>query len=252
MRFSKTLLFALVVLALTGLLAANSWTAPEALALQAPTPDTAITPLPTVSGSPGHHEGQWIIVNLPPDAPQVSVGAEIYRLVCRDCHGNRGQGLTPEWRATWAPADQNCWQSKCHGPNHPEGGFQMPYSPPVTGVPFTGRFGTAQDLFNFIRQNMPWYAPGSLTDEQAWAASALLLQMNGLDPGVRLDGTTAAAIIINAEVASRPTTQPPAVTPDTGPKSGSNPSTDWLIGGTVLIVAVILAGLALLGRKVRE
>jgi hypothetical protein len=99
---------------------------------------------------------------------------------------------------------------------------------------------------------MPWYAPGSLTDEQAWAASALLLQMNGLDPGVRLDGTTAAAIIINAEVASRPTTQPPAVTPDTGPKSGSNPSTDWLIGGTVLIVAVILAGLALLGRKVRE
>ena len=68
---------------------------------------------------------------LPPSASQADAGAQVYTLVCSACHGDLGQGLTDEWRATWNPSDQNCWQSKCHGLNRPSDGFDLPrYVPP--------------------------------------------------------------------------------------------------------------------------
>ena len=76
-------------------------------------------PPPPPAAMASSTEESWLILpDLPPTATQADVGAEIYRLVCQDCHGNRGQGLTDEWRAEWDPEDQNCWQSKCHAPNH--------------------------------------------------------------------------------------------------------------------------------------
>jgi len=104
--------------------------------LQAQTSATA-TPAPQlrVGGS------DWILLdNVPPGSPQIEYGREIYRLACSACHGYEGQGLTTEWRMTWAPADQNCWQSKCHGLNHPSDGFFLPYSPPITNLARGGRF----------------------------------------------------------------------------------------------------------------
>ena len=85
------------------------------------TVQTVSTVTPTSAAAPMH---EWILIDLPAGASQLEYGAEVYRLVCQDCHGNRGQGLTDEWRATWAPADQNCWQSKCHAANHPPEGFR--------------------------------------------------------------------------------------------------------------------------------
>ena len=35
---------------------------------------------------------QWILVDLPAGASQLEYGSEVYRLVCQDCHGDRGQG----------------------------------------------------------------------------------------------------------------------------------------------------------------
>jgi mono/diheme cytochrome c family protein len=259
MRKNLSVVMVVTGVAILGLLGATSWTSPGVIKLQAatpgpsPTPNLAITPLPTLSGMPGHHVGEWIIINLPADAPQVSVGAEIYRLVCRDCHGDRGQGLTSDWRAQWAPADQNCWQSKCHGPNHPQDGFELPYSPPITGAAFTSRFGTAQELFVYIRQSMPWYAPGSLIDKQAWAVSALVLQMNGIDPGVELDLATASKIVINPELASRPPTQTPTqaapVKTETSIPAAPAPFPLWAIGGLALIIVVIIAALSRMRHK---
>ena len=53
---------------------------------------------PTPSPAP---ETSWLILPpIPAGATQADIGAEIYALVCRDCHGDRGQGLTDEFRAT--------------------------------------------------------------------------------------------------------------------------------------------------------
>ncbi len=73
-----------------------------------PTAGPATIGAPTAA--PPTHE--WVLVDLPASATQLQYGAEVYRLVCSACHGDHGQGLTDAWRATWAPSDQNCWQSK--------------------------------------------------------------------------------------------------------------------------------------------
>jgi len=91
-------------------------------------------------------EDSWVIVDLPEDATQLEYGTEVYRLVCKACHGDKGQGLTGDWRAQWEPEDQNCWQSKCHALNHPPDGFYMPQVPAVVGQPIRD-FGTALNLY---------------------------------------------------------------------------------------------------------
>ena len=130
--------------------------------------------------SPKPQKSWLILPDLPASASPADVGAEIYRLVCRDCHGDIGQGLTDEWRATWAPGDQNCWQSKCHASNHPPDGFVLPrFVPPVMGPSGLAQFDEAADLFEFIRSEMPMHNPGSLTDEEYWQLTAYLFQENG-------------------------------------------------------------------------
>lgn len=66
---------------------------------------TSVTPtadLPPKMGS----GSDWILLdNVPPGSPQMEYGREIYRLACSACHGDKGQGLTTEWRMAWAPED---------------------------------------------------------------------------------------------------------------------------------------------------
>ena len=104
------------------------------------------------------------------------------------------QGLTDEWRATWAPADQNCWQSKCHAANHPPEGFVLPVAPGVVGPALTYRFANALALHDFIRDYMPWYGPKTLTDKDSWAVTAHILKMNNIETGPDLNVQTAAQI----------------------------------------------------------
>ncbi len=116
-----------------------------------------------------------VLSRLSADASETEKGREIYRLVCKACHGSGGQGLTEAWRNEWAPEDQNCWQSKCHAANHPPEGFILPrYVPALIGPNTLVRFETALDLFEYIRSQMPWQAPGSLTDEEYWQLTAYL------------------------------------------------------------------------------
>lgn len=141
----------------------------------------------------------WLrLNNLPENASQVDAGAEIYRLVCSTCHGDRGQGLTPDWLATWNPKDRNCWQSKCHASNHPPDGFVLPSTvPAITGPDFTGHFQNALELQAFIQARMPYHAPGSLQPDEYWQVTAYVLLLNGFELGDQLlDPITAAAILI--------------------------------------------------------
>jgi hypothetical protein len=138
-------------------------------------------------------EDSWIIVDLPEDATQLEYGAEVYRLVCKACHGDKGQGLTDDWRAQWAPEDQNCWRSKCHARNHPSDGFYMPQVPTVLGQPIRG-FGTALNLYYYNHNYMPWHDRGGMTEKESWSVTAYILKINGIDPGPELNAETAANI----------------------------------------------------------
>ena len=164
--------------------------------LVACTPAPTVTPVPTatfaststplpiaVMASPTPHS--WVLLpDLPSTATQADVGAEIYRLVCQDCHGNHGQGLTGEWRAQWAPEDQNCWQSKCHSLDHPPDGFTLPrYVPPLVGPGTLSQFKTALDLYHYIRITMPWQNPGSLQEAEYWQLTAFLARERHLTLG---------------------------------------------------------------------
>ncbi len=163
----------------------------QAIQINPTPPPTAVQTPASTSMAPTH---EWVLVDLPPDATQLQYGAEVYRLVCSACHGDRGQGLTAAWRATWAPTDQNCWQSKCHGPNHPPDGFQLPVAPAITGAGTLSAFATAQELHDFIQAEMPWQNPNSLTEKDSWSVTATLLKMNGIDPGPRLGPETAVLL----------------------------------------------------------
>jgi cytochrome c5 len=180
---------AIIVIVMMGV---SSWSSPHVImAIQeaVPTSTSAMPPQSSMSASAG-----WIILDLPPGASQLEIGAEVYRLVCKACHGDKGQGLTDEWRSTWAPADQNCWQSKCHAANHPPDGFVMPVAPAVVGTTALARFSTASDLHDFISTYMPWQDPGHLTEEQNWQVTAYILKLNNIDPGTELNAKTASQI----------------------------------------------------------
>jgi mono/diheme cytochrome c family protein len=138
---------------------------------------------------------------------QADQGAQVYWFVCMVCHGDRGQGLTDEWRMVGGTQDQNCWQSKCHAPNHPPQGFVFQkYVPPVIAPGLLTRFATALDLHDFIQNNMPWQAPGTLSPEEYWQLTAFLLRANGYNPGNQdLDPQRAVQIPLRPYPPSPPT-----------------------------------------------
>jgi hypothetical protein len=219
----------------------------------------ALTPLQQITATstpamPPVLPNSWIIIDLPPDASQLEYGAEVYRLVCKACHGDKGQGLTDDWRAQWAPQDQNCWQSKCHALNHPPDGFYMPVSPAVVGPPLI-IFETALDLYNYIHRSMPWHDPGSMTEKESWSATAYILKINNVDPGLELNADTAAKILLHVNPI-QPTSRPPAVvetdqgaTPHTSQDEDAGSISPFWIIAIVATIMLILVGVFLLNRQ---
>ena len=175
----------LAMFSIITMLGVTSWMAPNTIV---PLQESTLSPTPT--------EDSWVIVELPEDASQLEYGEEVYRLVCKACHGDIGWGLTDEWRAQWEPKDQNCWQSKCHGDNHPVDGFYMPGVPAVVGEPIR-KFGSASTLYTYNRIAMPYHDRGNLTDYEAWAVTAYILKINGIDPPPVLSVENAADISLS-------------------------------------------------------
>lgn len=149
---------------------------------------------------------------------QLKKGALLYWGVCMACHGDRGQGLTEEWKGAYGE-DRNCWQSGCHGGDHPPEGFQIPKDivmPSVAGSGRLTRFKNSQELHDFILANMPWWDPGQLTDEEAWQVTSYILSMHKVMPqGLELKDTNASAITTQYAV-PRPGNERPAVLAFTG------------------------------------
>ena len=103
-------------------------------------------------------------LNRPPTVipvGQVDEGAQYYWGVCMACHGDRGQGLTEEWKDAFGPEDRDCWHSECHGPDHPPQGFEIPKDSPAPAIAGPGTiaaYANAFELHNYILETMPcWF-----------------------------------------------------------------------------------------------
>lgn len=115
---------------------------------------------------------------VPPD--QADNGAQVYWGMCAACHGDRGQGLTDEWRNSYPLEERDCRQSGCHGSDAPENSFEIPQTgiPALAGAGTLSRFSNSFELYNHIHQNMPYLRADSLTSEEAWSLTAYVLQLN--------------------------------------------------------------------------
>lgn len=201
---------------------------------------------PEPTGTP---EGWLILPELPETATQADVGAEIYRLVCKSCHGDVGQGLTRDWIAQWPPEDQNCWQSHCHGGMIPPDGFALPrFVPPVVGEEVLAEYDTAAALYDFTRQQMPWHAPGSLQDHEYMQVTAYLLRENGYAvDDTPLDATTATAFVLHPQEAVVASTPEVTATAPVAPPAESAP---WYILALAAVVGFTLVlGVRLLWKR---
>ena len=111
---------------------------------------------------------------------QADEGAYLYWLNCQPCHGDRGQGLTDEWRDQYPPEDRNCWDSGCHGERPYENGFQLPQAvPPLTGEGSLNAYENFGQVYAFMRAAMPFQTPGSLPDDEYVAITAFLARAHG-------------------------------------------------------------------------
>jgi S-disulfanyl-L-cysteine oxidoreductase SoxD len=111
--------------------------------------------------------------NLPPGSGTVSQGRELFAQQCAACHGEKGEGGVGErlvgGQGTIATPK----------PIKTVGSF-WPYAP---------------TLFDYIRRAMPQNAPQSLSNQDVYAVSAYILNMNGLLPvDATLDARSLSAI----------------------------------------------------------
>jgi S-disulfanyl-L-cysteine oxidoreductase SoxD len=111
--------------------------------------------------------------NLPPGSGTVGHGHEVFDAQCAACHGVKGEGGVGDKLV---------------------GGQGTLASPkPVKTVGSYWPYATT--LFDYIRRAMPQNAPESLSNDDVYAVSAYILNMNGLLPAdATLDAKTLSAI----------------------------------------------------------
>ncbi len=174
----------IILMGLGGLLIAGTLLASSARATPQSSEATAIpvgTPFPDLVLTLTADRLDKPVVSSPPT--QADKGAEYYWFVCLPCHGDKGQGLTDEWREVYGPEEMNCWQSGCHGKRHPPEGFELPHQvPPILSANSLGNYANAEELHHVIATSMPWWGPSYMTSEQSWQVTAYLLRQRGVMP----------------------------------------------------------------------
>jgi hypothetical protein len=111
--------------------------------------------------------------NLPPGSGSVSHGHKVFDQQCAACHGGKGEG---------GIGDQLVGGQGTLATPKPVRtvGSYWPYAP---------------TLFDYIRRAMPQNAPQSLSNDDVYAVSAYVLNLNGLLPAdATLDARTLSAI----------------------------------------------------------
>jgi mono/diheme cytochrome c family protein len=183
---------------------------------------------------------------LPAAPSQADHGAQVYWLSCMPCHGDQGQGLTDEFRATYPPEEEYCWESGCHGANPYESGFTLPKKiPAVIGNTTLAKFTDAAQLHAYIRATMPFWKPGSLTEEESWRVTAFLLRQNDLwNAPTELNDSNAADVKIPRGAFLTPITTPQL--------AGSQEQAGTMIWVILLGVVVLIILLMFILKKSRN
>ncbi len=117
---------------------------------------------------------------LPPNPTEYELGRYLFWQHCMPCHGDRGQGLTDEFRAVWVEDHQNCWARGCHSGKWPEeDSFPVPTMvPAVVNEDRLSRFASQQDLFDYLKATHPPQYPGFLQDDEYRALAFFVFTMN--------------------------------------------------------------------------
>ena len=183
---------------------------------------------------------------LPAAPSQADHGAQVYWLSCLPCHGDKGQGLTDEFRTTYPPEEQYCWNRGCHGEVPYEQGFTIPKKiPAVIGEMTLAKFSDAAQLNAYIRAAMPFWKPGSLTEEDAWRVTAFVLRQNNLwDDKTELNASNAASVKI-----PRAAFLTPVGTPQQSETPAGSRSAIWII---LMIVLALIGLLMFILKKSRN
>lgn len=188
---------------------------------------------------------------LPANPSQADEGAVDYWLNCMVCHGDRGQGLTDEFRMLYPPEEQTCWTSGCHGERPYADGFTLPTAiPPVVGAEAPlNNFTDASVLYAFISTAMPWHRPGSLEPEVYWRLTAYLLRENGYENPYKELGPGNAGFVpiggedaqVGTEEVAQATAHPTQIAQDEliEPEKGHLIETS----GSIIIGVLFIAGL---------
>ncbi len=107
---------------------------------------------------------------LPKGRGRVAQGQRVYKSLCANCHGDRGQGMLQ-----YPPLAGGQGTLKSKDPLRTVGSF-WPY---------------ATTVWDYIHRKMPYARPGTLTSDQTYAVTAFVLYLNGiLDKDAALDETT--------------------------------------------------------------
>ncbi len=135
-------------------------------------------PLPVTTASPT--DDPFPQPPLPDHPTELELGRYLFWRHCMTCHGDRGQGLTAEFRTRWVSDHQDCWGRGCHSGRYANDAFPVPTAvPPLVRADRLSRFDSLQSLAAFLRTTHPPQAPGSLTDAEYRTLAAYLFTVNG-------------------------------------------------------------------------
>jgi hypothetical protein len=160
---------------------------------------------------------------LPANPTELELGRNLYWHWCMPCHGDRGQGLTDEFRAYWVSDHQNCWARGCHNGHGDNMGFPIPtIVPGIVEENHLAQFTNLQEFADFLKATHPPQSPGALKDEEYHAIALFVFTMNGR----MADGATATPI--------------PTSTATLVPVSESTLSSQSVLTSIITILAIFL------------
>jgi cytochrome c len=143
----------------------------------APTPAPVEPATPTESAAPPAESAPGSdVLAASALAEQYEVGKEVYVKACASCHGDHGEG----------------------NPKNPalvgDGALPEKATFPKAKLRKTVTFSTAQDVFDFIKKNMPLDKKGSLSDDEYLAVLAWDLNENKVALDAKLTAANLASI----------------------------------------------------------
>jgi hypothetical protein len=171
---------------------------------------------------------------LPPNPTEFELGRNLYWHWCMTCHGDRGQGLTDEFRSIWEPDHQNCWGRGCHVGRPGDEGFPIPtVVPGIVNETHLAQFQSVQDLSEYLKATHPPQSPGVLKSDEYRAIALFVFTMNGRS-------------LINIPITHTPTlaSTPTSISPQ-APTSNSFPIFVVIFLGALILCVFTLA------RKIR-